>query len=522
MDLLIPPWVRISGGRYDFLSNTAAFPSTFTGSIRSTDRLGDRVGVSITTQNASHEEVRPTRAFLSALRARMRGQSGRIWYTDSGYTPRGSFPATELLSNNTFANGTTGWTSSGETTLSVSDRAVRALRTAVTANQYALRGSSVVSGLSQYAPYVARFMVMQGRGSYSSGFGIDNAGSFSGTVSAGFGLKTQVLVTSGTTLDPAFLDASTSGLLAGDYIQIPYSSLSRCALVDGGGNYMLRSDELQTTWSPTGLAVSANAHNGPDGAGTADRLTEDSSSGFHFLQQSYTRVATAEDWCAYAYAKRITGTRNFSLDLGDGTGTATCTFDLGAGTAGAVSTAGGVTNGRAFIRSMGNGFYLCFVVARLQSTTTARTQMLMTSGSSLSYAGDGASSLAVSVAGANRSSFPSRPTQTTSAVVAASSQTGPGYYTKGWPASTNGLLLQDDWVQIGNQLNKVVAPVNSDAAGRAYLQLAYPFRTAPSDNDPVIIHEPFGRFVSVSNEGGYDFMPDGSNHELTLVEDLTA
>jgi hypothetical protein len=76
-------------------------------------------------------------------------------------------------------------------------------------------------------------------------------------------------------------------------------------------------------------------------------------------------------------------------------------------------------------------------------------------------------------------------------------------------------------VQIGNQLNKVVAPVNSDAAGLAYLRLAYPQRTAPSDNEPIIITNPFGRFVATGNEGGYDFSPGGfSSHAFELIEAL--
>jgi hypothetical protein len=39
------------------------------------------------------------------------------------------------------------------------------------------------------------------------------------------------------------------------------------------------------------------------------------------------------------------------------------------------------------------------------------------------------------------------------------------------------------------------------------LHLAYPPRTTPADNAPVIFNTPMGRFVAVSNEGGAEYSP---------------
>ncbi len=68
-------------------------------------------------------------------------------------------------------------------------------------------------------------------------------------------------------------------------------------------------------------------------------------------------------------------------------------------------------------------------------------------------------------------------------------------YTKGWPASTNNLLLDGDWFEVNGELKQLTAPVNSDASGLAYIRFRPGLAGAPADNDPVIVLEPFGRFI---------------------------
>jgi hypothetical protein len=75
------------------------------------------------------------------------------------------------------------------------------------------------------------------------------------------------------------------------------------------------------------------------------------------------------------------------------------------------------------------------------------------------------------------------------------------------PVSTNGLLMPDDEIQVGNELKLVTAPLNSDAAGLGYLQFEPPLRGAPADNAPVILHEPMGRFLFTGELVGWDHEP---------------
>lgn len=109
------------------------------------------------------------------------------------------------------------------------------------------------------------------------------------------------------------------------------------------------------------------------------------------------------------------------------------------------------------------------------------------------------------------------------ALVSGASQTGGGIVIDQLPASTNGLARQSDWCQIGNQLCKITAALDSDSSGVGFLQLAYPPRVTPADNAPVIFHQPMGRFAAMSPEHAREDSPGGfSNFELEICEDLSA
>lgn len=336
-DLLLPPWVRVSGGRFDFLSNTTAFPSIFNGGLRSVGRAGDRVRVSINTQNASDREDSPNAALLKARRAHLRGQANRIYYTDAGYSMRGSFPAAELLANSDWASGTTSWsTSDSNATLAVTDRVLRSTRASVSGDvQIRAAVVTVVSG----AVYAARVMAAAGRGAMdyrlrlgTTAGGTDIAADSSDWIAQG--MRTLVGTASGTTMHFSIADGIGSRAI-GDYMDFQYVSLSRCALIDGA------------------------------------------------------------------------------------------------------------------------------------------------------------------------------------------SQTGSDLNIDALPASETGLARYGDWCQIGNQLHMIVASLDSDSSGQGVLHLAYPPRETPSDNAPVIFHQPFGRFVLTGNEGGWDQSPGVfSNHDFELVEAL--
>lgn len=97
--------------------------------------------------------------------------------------------------------------------------------------------------------------------------------------------------------------------------------------------------------------------------------------------------------------------------------------------------------------------------------------------------------------------------QSTSAAVAATTQTGSGIYVKGLPASTTGQLLLGDWFEIDGQLKMNLASVDAGAAGLAYIELSPALRRAVSDNTPIITDRPMGRFLFAGENLGWDNVP---------------
>lgn len=110
------------------------------------------------------------------------------------------------------------------------------------------------------------------------------------------------------------------------------------------------------------------------------------------------------------------------------------------------------------------------------------------------------------------------------ALVNGGSQTGPNLnITSLYPTSTNGLLLPGDRVQIGTQLNTVVAPLNSDGFANGYLQCALPWRSSPANLAPIIIDKPMARCVLANISDGWDESPGGfADFNLQIQESLDA
>lgn len=108
------------------------------------------------------------------------------------------------------------------------------------------------------------------------------------------------------------------------------------------------------------------------------------------------------------------------------------------------------------------------------------------------------------------------------ALIAGGSQTGSGLNIDQLPISTSGLAKKGDLCQIGSQLCKIVASLDSDSSGVGFLRLAYPPRVTPADNAPVIFHQPMARFAATQNEHAWSDTPDGVTFDqLSIVEDLS-
>jgi hypothetical protein len=518
-DLLFPPWLRVSSQRIDTVSNSAASRAIFTGSARTVQRAGDRLRYGIRTDNANNRNGNIERAKLMSIRAQLRGQANRIWYSPIAYAPRGSFPATEKLDSSTFANGITNWGAGADATLSVQDRVFRMTRKAVTGtNGYS--GQSV-AGLTQYAPYIFRSFINAIAGGELPGVTVnpallydarDDRGKTTPAMSSTWGAA------SGST-SSAYLDNSaTSGTIAGNYFESSFASVTRCTLVDNGQNLLTYSDQLDNAaWTKSGASITANAVTAPDGTSTADGLIENSATSTHQMTQNGTRTNVAADFCMYGYVYPASREVYMRLDDGAGNGVEGYVKATGAFSSANIGTG---TNCRIFSQAVGGGFYYIALVGRLPAGTTVRSIWYLYN-SGTSYAGNGVSGAYFWRCGVSQSSFPTMPAQTTAATTTGTLQTGSTIKVKGLPVSTSGLLLEGDLVQIGQQLVPVSASLNSDAAGLGTLQLAWPLRNAPADNDPVIINTPMGKFILTENTGGWDESPGiFSNHDFVLEEAL--
>jgi hypothetical protein len=171
--------------------------------------------------------------------------------------------------------------------------------------------------------------------------------------------------------------------------------------------------------------------------------------------------------------------------------------DLVSGTLGTVGTGSNWSNARAFITDLGGGWRGVSIVARkTNAATSIRTYIgAATANVTPSYAGSAAlHAISIWRATLAQSSVPVRLTLTTDTVTTGTTQTSNRLHLKGLPASTQNLLKAGDMVQIGGQINRLIAPLNSDAGGRGVLICGNPWRS-PSDNAPVIVNTPMCKMM---------------------------
>ena len=375
--------------------------------------------------------------------------------------------------------------------------------------------------LTQYAPHVLRSMILDGAqtAGLSIGVAINSGGVAVNDYQTTRGLRMAVLVAisaSATAQYPGVF-ASSSGYTAGAFIDVPWCSLSRCALVDNGANLLLQSDDFTTTWANIRTTDAANSTAAPDGTTIADSIIENAdASTTHMIEQGVTVASTALDY-SFSVALKA-GTRSFArIQIIESISSATCYVDvnLSDGTLGTPTASGANwTNPRAFSASLGNGWYRATIVGRKTSagTTVTPNIALATSLGGVNYTGDGTSLIYAWRATLAQSSVPTRlVATTTTALPTGTAQSGRAIRVKGLPASTSGLLKKSDEFEIitsyGSELKLVTHPLDSDAAGLGSLHFKPALRGVLSDNAPIIIHEPMGRFVFSGEAVGWDNEP---------------
>lgn len=508
-----------------YSDNTGLTRALYTADPETTGFGGDRLRFSLEFTPTSSRQSAVERATIRSFLASLRGRQNRAYLWDPSYQgPRGSFSAPELLSNNTFANGTTGW-SVANGTLTVADRVGRV--TAASAGEVDLFQSVA---LTQYAPHALRSMILDGAQSagLSIGPSINSGGVASVDYQTARGLRTAVLVAPSASAANQFalvINALT-GFTAGTYVEVPWCSLSRCALVDNGANLLLRSDELNTGWTLGDVTIGANATAAPDGTATGDEIEETTANAAHFITQGFSVGSAAADY-AFACALKSNGRQWGYIRISEGiSGTQLYqTFDLTNGQLGSTSFVGANwSNLRVFISPRGAGWYYCCIVGRKTNAATGLTAWIgPSSGDNVnSYAGTAGLGIRAWRATLAQSSVPTRLVQTTTTASAGTSQTGSALYVKGLPASASGLLLPDDRFEVitsrGSELKIVTASLDSDAAGLGYLQFSPPLRGIPADNAPIIVNTPMARAIFVGDMVGWSDEPAFSSASAEFEE----
>lgn len=108
------------------------------------------------------------------------------------------------------------------------------------------------------------------------------------------------------------------------------------------------------------------------------------------------------------------------------------------------------------------------------------------------------------------------------AQVAGGSQTGSSLAIDGLPGSTAGLARAGDMIEVGGELKRLVADINSDSGGGAQALFEPPLRASPPDDAPVIFRSPMGRFLLEDEAAGWGSRPGVlSDFTLSLVEDIS-
>jgi hypothetical protein len=93
-------------------------------------------------------------------------------------------------------------------------------------------------------------------------------------------------------------------------------------------------------------------------------------------------------------------------------------------------------------------------------------------------------------------------------LVKGASQTGGTLLTDGWTISQTGIMKAGDWIQLGtgatSRLHKVLQDANSDGSGNATLELWPGPRTAPADNEVIVVTNTKSLWRLVDNSRSYD------------------
>lgn len=532
-ELMLPPWVKPeTPERIQLIDDqTIVFQPQFARNSPQIQSFSDpRWGWTRRYRGMRQED----RSMLLSTLNEMRGKAIKVLLTP--HAPfRGSFSASELITNGTFANSINGYgTSDATVALSASERVLRLTQAAYGDTATGQAGATVVANF----PYVMRVMLKLGRISGTGPITSIRLGTstYSNEVgeSSAFttdGYKTQVFVPSTTTVYPSIVwYRSNYGVMPNDYVDVTYLSLTRCIVADVGVNKVWHSQDLtQSYWGRTGLsAVNANSSIAPDGSATAEALVETNSTQEHLIfPNSGVASGAASNWSFSAALKP--GTRTIArLAVGESTSSTLIQawFNLNSGTAVTNTLGTNWSNLRTYVNCLGNGWWECAVVGRNTNGATLITPYvaLASSNAAVSYPGSTSNLIYAWRPTLSASGIPGRLVNTGASSDDGGSPNGGAAAIKGGPLSVNGLILPGDWVELvtstGSELKQVTAPLNTDAFGRGYLQFRPGLTGQMLADAPIVVTEPFGRFKllnGIEYDNLFGLYSDANQLEFTEV-----
>lgn len=283
----------------------------------------------------------------------------------------------------------------------------------------------------------------------------------------------------------------------------PRGCTPRGTALSGRVNLASYSEQFNNAaWVKTRATVSADALVSPDGKTTADAMISDTSaSTSHLLNQ--TMAATSGTSYAFSIYAKAQSALNLRISLPTSTfGSNAAVFNLNTGAL--VTATAGFGYG---ITAVGGGWYRCYISGAATSTGSAYAQLYLTSGSSTSFTGDGASGVYIWGAQIEEGTSPTTYQPIFSGYgpyVNGAGQTGGSLVIDGASPDEVGYLLPGDYIQLGSAstatLHKVLTQVDTDSSGNATLDLWPHIRTAPENDATVIVSNAVGRWRLASNE----------------------
>ena len=440
---------------------------------------------------------------LSFLQA-MRGKNA-AFYAAVNYKSRGAFSNAELLTNNAFANGTTGWT--------LYDAAIAS--GTVTENRYRVKRlkNGAYSGVYQTPtvtagkPYSGRGFILPGKGAsvalYTLQASDTVANTYLATANISGGYFSGAIVPQTTSFRLLAFDSAGAGPMTDDFFDVPWMSASNCMLVDCRNNLLLWSDDCTQagSWTTAACSISGNAFAGPDGSTSADALIDTVTNTTHAISQNVTVPAAVADYTSSIVVEASAKSWCF-LRLGSASGTSGLYANLATGTLGTVSNGAGWANARATItpRKTANSYRITLTGTKNNADTTLTYSAGPAAADATpAYAGAGTAAITLWRTGLSQSSVPSDHGSTASTINTGEVIVGNVLRLKGLPASQTGLLLEGDIVESHGEILMATASLDSDAAGIGYLQFGPSLVYSPQDSDPVIVCGPMGKFIQASD-----------------------